>query len=315
MILAIENPMLEILDRPWRIGGQVVPWFSSQIAVMVLAAVILVLVLVPLTRRRTRQGRGGWGFLPEVIVSFIENNITAPAMGQAGRAYVPMVATLFCYLLTLNLLGLLPLIPLSEVLGLHDTPIGGTPTGSIFVCGALAIMSFCLVLAMGYVKVVRGLWRGCEHGAHDQQHERPKLGINVILHAFHAIESRRWPLPVAAVLGVPVWLNTFVPPMPGAVGLLLWPVLLALELIGLVARCFALCIRLFANMTAGHLLVAVLLLMTAGGTGWALLYGSLPAALGTVAILMLETLTAVVQAYIFTILTTVFIGLAVSPQH
>jgi F-type H+-transporting ATPase subunit a len=77
----------------------------------------------------------------------------------------------------------------------------------------------------------------------------------------------------------------------------------------------ALCIRLFANMTAGHLVLFVILGMAAGGRGWGLLYVSIPGGLGAMAMLVLELLVAVIQAYVFTFLSAIFIGMAVNPQH
>ena len=73
--------------------------------------------------------------------------------------------------------------------------------------------------------------------------------------------------PVAIAGGVLVWLNSFAPAVPGFTGLLLWPFLFVMELFSTLSRCVALCIRLFANMTAGHLVLAVILGMAAEGRG------------------------------------------------
>lgn len=92
-----------------------------------------------------------------------------------------------------------------------------------------------------------------------------------------------------------------------------------LEMIGLVAKTFALCMRLFANMVAGHVLLAVLLgfIGTAAlkfGSGGAVLI-SIPVIAGSVAINFLELFVAFLQAFIFTFLTTMFIGQAVLIHH
>lgn len=92
-----------------------------------------------------------------------------------------------------------------------------------------------------------------------------------------------------------------------------WPIVVPIEILGnLLIKPAALAIRLFANMTAGHILLAVLLgfIGAAWGRG-ALLTGSvtLLSFLGSVAIFFLEIFVAFLQAFIFMFLTTVFISL------
>jgi F-type H+-transporting ATPase subunit a len=93
----------------------------------------------------------------------------------------------------------------------------------------------------------------------------------------------------------------------------------ALEVIGLIAKTFALTMRLFANMVAGHVLLAVLLSFVslsalALGTGAG--YGiGIMVVLGSVAINLLELFVAFLQAFIFTFLTAMFIGAAVNIHH
>jgi F-type H+-transporting ATPase subunit a len=83
------------------------------------------------------------------------------------------------------------------------------------------------------------------------------------------------------------------------------------ELIGMLAKPFALCIRLFANMMGGHVVILSLL-------GLIFILESVlvvPIAVGfTLFILMLELLVAFIQAYIFTMLTSLFIGMSVHPH-
>ena len=90
---------------------------------------------------------------------------------------------------------------------------------------------------------------------------------------------------------------------PGTPGWLL-PLMIPIELISQLARPISLAVRLFANMTAGHVMLAVLFSLTIGG---GLLIGWLPFAF-TVAIYGLEFGIAFIQAYIFTILTCVYLG-------
>jgi F-type H+-transporting ATPase subunit a len=79
-----------------------------------------------------------------------------------------------------------------------------------------------------------------------------------------------------------------------------------------------LAVRLFANMIAGHILLAVLLsfIIAAGTASAALGLGiAVPVVLGSVAIYMLEIFVAFLQAFIFTFLTTLFIGMSIVLHH
>lgn len=87
----------------------------------------------------------------------------------------------------------------------------------------------------------------------------------------------------------------------------LWFIMIPVEFLGLFTKPFALTVRLFANMAAGHFVILALIgLIFALGTPWVAL-GSVPMALG---IFMLELFVAFVQAYIFTMLSSLFIGAA-----
>ena len=90
----------------------------------------------------------------------------------------------------------------------------------------------------------------------------------------------------------------------------LWPLMFVLELLGPVIKCFVLAVRLFANMIAGHLVVANLLGL-GKIAGWLMFLG-VPLALG---VSVLEVLVCVLQAYVFTLLAVIFIGSAVHPEH
>ncbi len=109
------------------------------------------------------------------------------------------------------------------------------------------------------------------------------------------------------------WGNFFFSHAPVALA----PLMVPLEIIGALVKPFALAVRLFANMTAGHLVLAVIggfavMGITAGG---ALLGVSVAAILGSVAISLLELFVAFLQAYIFTFLTTLFIAAAIHTEH
>ncbi len=95
-------------------------------------------------------------------------------------------------------------------------------------------------------------------------------------------------------------------------------ILVPVEIVGWIAKIFALAIRLFANMLAGHLILAVLLglILSAGSASAGLGFGvAVPVVLGSVALTMLEIFVAFLQAFIFALLTTLFIGMSVVFHH
>jgi F-type H+-transporting ATPase subunit a len=92
----------------------------------------------------------------------------------------------------------------------------------------------------------------------------------------------------------------------------LWIIMIPIEILGLFTKPFALCIRLFANMSAGHIVILSLI-------GLIFMFQSIVVAPASVAfalfINMLELFVAVLQAYIFTMLTAVFMGFGVQAAH
>jgi F-type H+-transporting ATPase subunit a len=96
------------------------------------------------------------------------------------------------------------------------------------------------------------------------------------------------------------------------------PLMIPVELIGLIAKIFALAVRLFANMMAGHILLAVLIGFTtsafAAGAGMGI-FVTIFVIIGSIAINFLEIFVAFLQAFIFTFLTTLFIGMSVNVHH
>jgi F-type H+-transporting ATPase subunit a len=106
--------------------------------------------------------------------------------------------------------------------------------------------------------------------------------------------------------------------VPPGMPKLLIPIMILVEAIGVFTKPFALMIRLFANMLAGHMVITTLLVLIAlmGQMSW--LGGALmtPVSLGlSLFIMLLEILVALIQAYIFTLLTAIFIGMYAHPAH
>ncbi|MBL7933127.1 MAG: F0F1 ATP synthase subunit A, partial [Bacteroidia bacterium] len=104
------------------------------------------------------------------------------------------------------------------------------------------------------------------------------------------------------------WAHIFTPHAPKA----LWPILIPIEIIGIFTKPFALMIRLFANISAGHIIIISLV-------GLIFMFESIYISPVSVAFALfidvLEVLVAVLQAYIFTLLTSLFIGSAVADHN
>ncbi len=99
--------------------------------------------------------------------------------------------------------------------------------------------------------------------------------------------------------------------LTGGVHWSLWPIMVPIEILGLFTKPFALCIRLFANMTGGHIVLVSLI-------GLIFIFRSYIIAVApagfVVAINFLEIFVAVLQAYIFTMLTALFMGLGMQAE-
>jgi F-type H+-transporting ATPase subunit a len=100
--------------------------------------------------------------------------------------------------------------------------------------------------------------------------------------------------------------------IPHGVPVFLLPIMLVVELLGLFTKPFALAIRLFANMTAGHIVIYALISLIFVMKS----YFIAPVSIGmALFIYLLEVLVALLQAYIFTMLSSLFIGMAVHQDH
>ncbi len=228
---------------------------TRHLVFALLAMAFLTAVFMQLAKRyqqgigRTSAPHGLVQNLLETLIVFVRDDIAIPNLGQNKyQRFLPFLLTAFFFILTCNLLGLVP--------------FGGTATSNLNVTVVLAAFTFVLTQVNGS----RDHWK----------------------HVF-------WP-----------------PNMPVPVKLLLIPT----EIMGLFTKPIALAIRLFANMTAGHLVILSLigLIFTFGQLfGSVAGYGVAPISLGlTLFVYCLELLIAFIQAYIFTILSALFIGMAIA---
>ena len=250
---------------------------------------------------RSGQPVHGWFWNAfEVLLTFVRNEIAKPNLGedQADR-YLPFLWTLFLFILFNNLLGMFPFL--------------GSATASIYVSGALALIVFFAIHGSAILSM--GSATGGGHGHDDHGHGHA--------HHDHAHAPQAGPTNPAAVVGLGTWryLQSLWPhidvPIP-IVGFLIKLLVFVIEIVGILVRNGVLAVRLFANMFAGHMVLATILLFItmAASAHWAL-WGTITVSsvLGIVALSLLELFVAFLQAYIFTFLASLFMGMAINPQH
>lgn len=98
----------------------------------------------------------------------------------------------------------------------------------------------------------------------------------------------------------------------------LLPIMIPVEILSMFTKPFALMVRLFANMLAGHMVITALLLLIPLMSAISAAFGIaiMPVSIGlALFIMLLELLVALIQAYIFTLLTAIFIGMYAHPAH
>jgi F-type H+-transporting ATPase subunit a len=167
--LASSNPLTHVIDHVWKkvpLGGgdadnpfTTFTLMSNHVFMMLLAAGLLMLI-VPRFARVSRVGdeveamtpRGGRNAI-ETLCEFLREFVARPSMGAYTDRFIPYVWSVFFFILTINLLGLLPLEPITKplatnVLGLHHG-IYGTPTGNIWTTGTLAICTLIMIVVNG----------------------------------------------------------------------------------------------------------------------------------------------------------------------
>lgn len=243
-----------VTDHIWswiNLGPLKLP-LSKHLLMMGIASFIL-LVFFPLLIRSRSKALAPFRSMLEATVLFLRDEVVIPNMGHHGAAYTGYFATLFFFILIMNLIGLVP--------------YGATATGNLAVTGGLALTTFALINFTGIKE--QGL----------------------IGYFAHLVPK-----------GVPWWL---------------YPLMFPIELMGLVIKTFALCIRLFANMIAGHIVILVFICFIFIFGAFNAVFGFLvaPISIGLVLFtLLLELLVAFLQAYIFVTLTAIFTGAAMHPH-
>lgn len=242
------------------------PLTAHQVFLIVAGLLMIVVFAVAARKIGTQPKKTGVLALLEVALVWVRDEIVYPWLGpERGRKYLPLLWTLFFFILFSNVFGLLP-IPFYP--GDHTDALA-VATGDLAVTGALALLVFVIIQVSG-----------------------------MRAHGF----ARYW-----------------VDLVPKGVPKPLWPIVFLIEFIGLFTKPFSLTVRLFANVTAGHALLAVLFGFLIGVEHYAKPVAGAPetiAAVGFILFIMLfETLIALIQAYIFTVLSAIFISQAVAQEH
>jgi len=247
----MANPMEQfaiVKLHPLTVQGYDVSFTNSSLWMLIALAGIALFLFVGTAKPQLVPGR--WQAAVEYLYDFVRK-MAHDNVGPEGKRYVPLLFSIFIFVLACNLLGLIPWVG------------SFTPTSHIAVTLGLSVLVFVTVCIVGFLR----------HGLHFFALFWPK-GTNVFLGVFVAL----------------------------------------IEFLSFLSRPFTLAIRLFANMTAGHVLLKVFgtFVVTLGSFGaLPFVFGILPLAVN-VALSALEVLIAVVQAYVFALLASIYLNDAVN---
>ncbi|RYZ30642.1 MAG: ATP synthase F0 subunit A [Chitinophagaceae bacterium] len=227
---------------------------TRNVVQMFIALAILLWLMLSIAKKyRTGQGitsaPKGWQNAVEPVIQFVRDEVAKPNIGHAYKKYMPLLLTIFFFILINNIVGLIP--------------GSANVTGNIAFTAVLGLVSFLVIT-----------FSGNKH----------------------------------------YWGHIFNPPVPFGIKFIMIPV----EILSIFTKPFALIIRLFANMLAGHIIIICLisLIFIFGNMSTGIGIGFSPISIAfAVFIYVIEVLVAFIQAFIFTNLTAVFIGQATEDHH
>ena len=260
---------------------------TKHVLMLWVVAAIVFVVATWTVRRYVRQERllpTGFTNVLEALVEFVRDSMVAPNVGRKWtNTWTPLVLTLFLFILCANAIGL---IPIFELIGLIDRALLHLPedsfVNSLLHGGTTATANFNVTAGLATITFFAIIAAG------------------TMAHGF----ITHWKNLVPAGLAWPIYI-----------------LLIPIELMGMFVRPFALTMRLAANMTGGHIAILAILsfvfiftelsgrALVGVGVGMAV---SVPLAVGLSA---LEIIVVLVQAYVFTLLSAVFIGMAIHVHH
>src|SRR5262245_24407419 len=259
---------------------------TKHVFMLWLVAALVFIIVTTLVRRSLNGNR----LVPtrpmnalEIIVEFIRDTVVMPNVGKKwADAWTPLILTFFVFIFGANLIGL---IPIFDVLGLLDYYGFHTGEGSFLN------------------RLIHG-------GTTATGNYNVTAGLAVVTFGAIIVAGTR------AHGFVKHWKNL----VPGGLPAALYVLLIPMEIIGMLVRPFALTMRLAANMTGGHIAILSILSFVfiftdlagaALGVGTGLAFSVPLSALLSV----LYTIVILVQAYVFTLLSAVFIGMAIHAHH
>tara|TARA_B100000029_G_scaffold248548_1_gene245344 strand:+ start:1636 stop:2565 length:930 start_codon:yes stop_codon:yes gene_type:complete len=262
---------------------------TKHVFMLWLVAVLVgISIIVPVRRflASSLEVPKGWVNAVEAIVQFIRDTIVKPNVGPKWvLTWTPLMLTFFFFILFANGIGM---VPIFDILGAINRFVLGVPGSDSH--NVINGMLHGGVTATGNFNVTAGLATITFFAI---------IVGGTLAHGF----IQHWKNLVPHGLAWPVYI-----------------ILIPIEIMGLLVKPFALTMRLAANMTGGHIAILALLSLmaifgemfhsTIAGVGVAFI--SVPMA---VAISGLEIIVVLVQAYVFTLLTSVFIGMAINVHH
>lgn len=287
LTLASSNPVDHVVNQHFLSGdlfGLKGVWvWSAHVGNLLLAGFLTIAVLwwasSKIATGPASQGaeryvtKSRFAHMVEVICLYLRDQTVRPLLGSRTDKFMPFLWSIFFFILINNLLGL---VPIADALHLVDKLSGGHHLSGFL--GTTATQNIFVTAALAIIAAIVINLAGIR-----------ELGIGGYLS--HLTAGTKLP-----------------------VSLLMIPI----EIVGTVIKPVALALRLFANMTAGHILVAVLFMFAVQGLGMfvratfggVVLGGtiSLVSVVAAIAIYFLELFVALLQAFVFTFLTTVFIS-------
>jgi F-type H+-transporting ATPase subunit a len=260
---------------------------TKHVLMLWLVAAVVFIAVTWAVRRYLKQDRlvpSGFMNGLEFFVEFIRDSIVLPNVGKKWvNVWTPLILTLFIFILAANAIGLIPIFEVIELFNRSVLHMGGdTFVGRLIHGGTTATGNFNVTAALATITFMAIIVAGTK------------------AHGF-----------------VKHWMNI----VPKGLNPVIYVILIPIEVLGMFVRPFALTMRLAANMTGGHIAILTILSFififtelfgrAAAGFGVGLAV-SVPLA---VLISMLEMIVVLVQAYVFTLLTAVFIGMAIHAHH
>jgi F-type H+-transporting ATPase subunit a len=277
----IEHPIIH-LPKIFGIDFSI----TKHVFMLWLVSFLIFAILTWIVRRHLKRGPvpSGAGNAIEVVVEYIRDAIVRPNVGDKWvNTWAPLILTLFFFIFTANIIGLIPIFEILKIANhwlFHASP--QSMFGKLLEGGTTATANYNVTVGLALITFISIIIAGTKaHGF--LNHWK-----NIVPHGL------KWPIYI---------------------------MLIPIELMGMLVKPFALTMRLAANMTGGHIAILAVLsfvflfteMFKTALAGIAVgVIASIPLAVG---ISGLELIVVLVQAYVFTLLSAVFIGMVIHVHH